>query len=315
MTLLRRPAATSLVSSLRLLPPAGLALTLSACSAPYFGGQGGDDRTVADASKTADATAAASDDGSRTTAEATSTDAGADVASPAEPTTSEPLEPLTLPIAGTSVTLEMRPIAGPDGPFYAATTEATWDLYDAFIFNLDTDAGESTPESDAVTRPSKPYVLADRGYGHADFAALSISPAAAEQFVEWLSIKTGRTFRIPTVAELEHLLTTSGVAADARLDHGWFEENADYSTHEVATKTVDANGLYDVWGNVSEYAKTPDGTYIVLGGSFIDPVADVSLDWRHEFTPDWNADDPQVPKSKWWLASNDWVGLRLVSDP
>jgi hypothetical protein len=302
MTLLRRIAATISSSSLRILPVAGVALTLGACSTPYFGGQGQQD-----------ATAGAADEPTVVTVNETtsgSTETTTDTTKPAVA-----LEPLTLPIAGTSVTLEMRPIAGPTGSFYAATTEATWDLYDAFIFNLDTDAGESTAESDAVTRPSKPYVLADRGYGHADFAALSISPAAAEQFVEWLSVKTGRNFRIPTVAELEHLLVSSGVAADALSDHGWFEENADYSTHEVATKTVDANGLYDVWGNVSEYAKTPEATYIVLGGSFIDPVADVSLDWRHDFTPDWNADDPQVPKSKWWLASNDWVGLRLVCDP
>ncbi len=302
MTLLRRIAATISSSSLRILPVAGVALTLGACSTPYFGGQGPQDAAAGAADEPTVVTVNETTSGSTETTTKTTKPAVA-------------LEPLTLPIAGTSVTLEMRPIAGPTGSFYAATTEATWDLYDAFIFNLDTDAGESTAESDAVTRPSKPYVLADRGYGHADFAALSISPAAAEQFVEWLSVKTGRNFRIPTVAELEHLLVSSGVAADALSDHGWFEENADYSTHEVATKTVDANGLYDVWGNVSEYAKTPEGTYIVLGGSFIDPVADVSLDWRHDFTPDWNADDPQVPKSKWWLASNDWVGLRLVCDP
>ncbi len=314
MTLLRRSAETTIAMlppTLRLLPIAGIALTLGACSTPYFGGEKPRDRVASGAGdEPATMTTAATTDTSDTSDTGTS-----DTPPTTIDTTAADLDPITLPIAGTSVTLEMRPIAAPTGAFYAATTEATWDLYDAFIFNLDTDAGESTTESDAVTRPSKPYVLADRGYGHADFAALSISPAAAEQFVEWLSIKTGRTFRIPTVAELEFLLTSSGVDADGLLEHGWFEENADYSTHEVATRTVDANGLYDVWGNVSEYAKTPEGTYIVLGGSFIDPVADVSLDWRREFTPDWNADDPQVPKSRWWLASNDWVGLRLVCDP
>ena len=207
------------------------------------------------------------------------------------------LEPLSLPIAGTSVTLEMRPVDTPQGAVYVATTEATWDLYDAFIFNLDTDAGESTPESDAVTRPSKPYVLADRGYGHANFAALSVSPRAAEQFVEWLSLKTGRTFRVPTLVEMDHLLRTSGVDdAEGRLAHGWFEENSDYATHEVGTLAVDANGLFDIWGNVSEYATTPDGEFVVVGGSFIDPVDGVDLDYRIPFTPDWNADDPQIPK-------------------
>ncbi|MCP4837275.1 MAG: formylglycine-generating enzyme family protein [Phycisphaera sp.] len=225
--------------------------------------------------------------------------------------------PITIPIDGTSVEMEMVPVNGaPDGGFYAADTEVTWDLYDAFIFNLDTDAGKSTSESDAVTRPSKPYILVDRGYGHAGFAALSISPKAAEQLVEWLSAKTGRNFRIPTEAELSHLLATSGVEdAEARMEHGWFEENSDYTTHEVGSLPADANGLHDVWGNISEYAITPAGEYVVMGGSFIDPAGDVGGDLRIPFTTDWNADDPQIPKSPWWLASNDWVGLRVVCDP
>lgn len=228
-----------------------------------------------------------------------------------------PLESFTLPIAGTSVELDMVAVDGAStGGFYVSSTEATWDLYDAFIFNLDTDAGESTPESDAVTRPSKPYVLVDRGYGHAGYAALSVSPRAAERFVEWLSAKTGRTFRLPTLEEMRHLLRTSGVdSTDQRLEFGWFEENSDFSTHEVGTRPADLNGIHDVWGNVSEYATTSDGGYVVVGGSFIDPVEDVSVDGVTAFTPDWNADDPQIPKSPWWLASNDWVGVRLVCDP
>ena len=228
-----------------------------------------------------------------------------------------PMEPIEVTVPGTSVTLAMQPIAPAVGaPFYVATTEATWDLYDAFIFNLDTDAGESTEASDAVTRPSKPYVLADRGYGHAGYGLLSASPAAVERFVEWLSIKTGRTIRVPTEAEMRYLLETSGIEdTDARLASGWFEENAEYSTHAVGSRPVDANGIHDIWGNLSEYAIAPDGTWVVMGGSFIDPVADVGLDYRIPFTTDWNADDPQIPKSPWWLASNDWVGVRLASDP
>lgn len=234
-------------------------------------------------------------------------------------TTPDPgLAAFELPIEGTSVTLKMQPIAPGDDieAFYVSTTEATWDLYDAFIFNLDTDAGESTPDSDAVTRPSKPYVLADRGYGHAGYALLSASPAAVKQFLEWLSIKTGRTIRIPTEAEMRFLLTSSGIDdAESRLAQGWFEENSEYSTQAVGSKPVDDNGLHDIWGNVSEYAVATDGTYVAMGGSFIDPVADVGLDYRMPFTIEWNAGDPQIPKSPWWLASNDWVGVRLVCDP
>jgi len=231
--------------------------------------------------------------------------------------TDAPLESFTVPISGTSVEIDMVAVeGGPSGGFYVSSTEATWDLYDAFVFNLDTSAGESTTESDAVTRPSKPYVLVDRGYGHAGYAALSISPKAAEKFVEWLSAKTGRTYRLPTLAEMRYLLRTSGADTDeSRLEIGWFEENSDFSTQPVGERAADLNGIHDVWGNVSEYAVTPDGGYVVVGGSFIDPVEVASVDGTTPFTPEWNADDPQIPKSPWWLASNDWVGVRLVCDP
>ena len=63
----------------------------------------------------------------------------------------------TLPIEGTSVTLRMVPVEDADGRgYYTSATEVTWDLYDAFIFNLDTDAGKSTPESSASPARASP---------------------------------------------------------------------------------------------------------------------------------------------------------------
>lgn len=219
-------------------------------------------------------------------------------------------------IAGTSVVLRMVPIpaGGSTGAFYASANEQTWDLYDVFIFNLDSDDGQSTPEADAVTRPSKPYVMADRGYGHQGYPLLSASPKAAEQFVEWLSVKTGRKFRLPTEAEFMLMLERSGVTADNLQEFAWVDENSEFTTHPIRSKPADENGLHDLWGNVSEYVVKPDGTYAVMGGSFVDYAEDVSQDYSKPFTTDWNKDDPQIPKSPWWLASNDWVGIRVVCD-
>ena len=230
---------------------------------------------------------------------------------------SAPLEAFQQKFAGTSVVVDMVPIKGNDkvDPFYASSTEQTWDLYDVFIFNLDSIDGQSTPEADAVTRPSKPYVMTDRGYGHQGYALLSATPKAAEQFMEWLRVKTGRKYRLPTVAEFTCMLEGSKVDASNLQEFAWVEENADYTTQPVGSKPKDAQGLHDIWGNVSEYAVKPDGTYVVMGGSFIDPAKNVSIDYSVPFTTDWNKDDPQIPKSPWWMASNDWVGIRLVCDP
>jgi hypothetical protein len=220
-------------------------------------------------------------------------------------------------IPGTSVEFSMIPIQG-DGavaPFYASSTEQTWDIYDVFVFNLDTETGDSTPESDAVTRPSKPYVLADRGYGHMGFAFLSASPKAIEQFLEWLRVKTGHPYRLPTVAELRYMLANSGVTAENLQEYAWVDENADWATHAVGSKPADQLGLHDLWGNLAEFAVTPEGDYVVLGGSWMDPASEISIDYEKPFTTTWNKDDPQIPQSVWWLASNDWVGVRVVCDP
>jgi len=228
-----------------------------------------------------------------------------------------PLEAFTEKIQGTSLQLQMVPIAGGDGvaPFYVSAREQTWDLYDVFIFDLDGAEGNSTPESDAVTKPSKPYVMADRGYGHAGYPALSISPKAAEQFMKWLSAKTGRTYRLPTLAEQRFLLSNSGITAENLQEFAWVEDNSDYTPHPVGSLPADALGLHDLWGNLAEYALTPEGTYVVLGGSWVDPASSVTLDYEIPFTLEWNKDDPQIPKSPWWMASNDWVGIRVVCEP
>ena len=230
---------------------------------------------------------------------------------------SAPLEPFTQEIAGTSVQLQMIPIPAGDGiaPFYVSATEQTWDLYDVFIFNLDGSEGFSTPESDAVTKPSKPYVMADRGYGHQGYPSLSASPKAAEQFVKWISAKTARTYRLPTVAEQQHMLRNSGVTAENLEKFAWVKENSNWSPHPVGSLKADSLGLYDLWGNLAEYAVTAEGNYVVLGGSWIDPAAKVDMNYEIPFTPDWNKDDPQIPQSPWWLASNDWVGIRVVCEP
>ena len=48
------------------------------------------------------------------------------------------------------------------------------------------------------------------------------------------------------------------------------------------------------------------------GGSFRDEV--VGFDSRLEDTPAWNATDPQLPKSPWWLADADFVGFRILCE-
>ena len=54
----------------------------------------------------------------------------------------------------------------------------------------------------------------------------------------------------------------------------------------------------------------------VVGGSFRTPEEDLGTKTMLTPIPDWNKTDPQLPRSPWWLADADFVGLRIVTtDP
>jgi hypothetical protein len=218
-------------------------------------------------------------------------------------------------VAGTAVTLDLVAIPACDGvkAFHAARTEVPWELFDAFIYGLDAKAGQSTPEADAVTRPTKPYVSVDRGFGHQGWPAISMSSKGAVQFCEWLSRKTGRTYRLPTVAEWRCMAKASAVTADTVARHAWTDADADVRTHRCGEKAADAAGLVDLWGNAAEWCVAEGGGFCILGGSYRDERIDPASMKPVPETPDWNESDPQFPKSVWWLVDGPFIGMRVVT--
>jgi formylglycine-generating enzyme required for sulfatase activity len=211
-------------------------------------------------------------------------------------------------LEGTTAALTMILVPG-DKPFYIASTETTWDLYDLFVFRLD-DEDPADKGEDAVTRPSKPYIPPDRGFGHAGYPAISMTARGAEEFCAWLSQRTGHLYRLPTEQEWERACQLgAGPAAAA-----WTRENSGNKTHPVGSRAPDALGLFDMAGNVAEWVVAADGTHAARGGSYLDPAASVGCSSRIVQTPEWNASDPQFPKSRWWLADCTFVGYRVVCD-
>lgn len=237
-------------------------------------------------------------------------------------------------IAGSAVTIDLRAIPGGSlngveiAPFWIATTETTWDLFDIWLYRLDEPAAEqpepdtpSDPAPDAVSRPSKPYLPADRGFGHAGYPAISMSFHSAQQFCAWLSEKTGRIYRLPSEAEWEHACRAGSSAAysfgdDASLlpEHAWFKSNAEDRTHAVATRKPNPWGLHDMHGNVREWVVGADGKPTTRGGSYRDSEESLRCDAAIKPSREWNASDPQIPKSKWWLADGPFVGFRVVCE-
>jgi len=236
------------------------------------------------------------------------------------------LEPFEVLVPGTTTAkLALVPIpggevVGDDGtrialePFFAATTEITWDMYDAFVFAMERAETEKDPP-DAFARPSKPYILMDRGFGHTGYPAISVSFRGASEFCRWLANRTGKHFRLPT--EAEWMQAARGGSDAALGETAWYQANSKTrgrpSTHSVGKKAANGYGLFDVRGNAAEWTVGGDGGGVLRGGSFKDSADELAA--RRPSDPAWNQTDPQIPKSVWWLADGPFAGFRVVCDP
>lgn len=221
-------------------------------------------------------------------------------------------------IPGTSLSLRMIPLPGSDAPRLSlSATEIPWEAYDAFVFRLDEGDPSLPPGADAAARPSQPYITVDHAFGHAGYPVICVSYLGAQSFCAWLSEKSGRRFRLPTESEWE-IAARAGAAPEARLDlaaTAWTRETSGGpKTHPIGSKAPNAWGIHDLLGNIAEWCTAPDGTGVLRGGSYLDSADDDLFSWRRPHDKAWNKSDPQIPKSKWWLANGPFVGFRVVCE-
>lgn len=224
------------------------------------------------------------------------------------------IESFTETVPGSTVTFDMIQI--PAGGFWISKTEVSWDAYDLFVYGRNEPDPDRRPEIDGVTYPTKPYISMDRSFGHTGYAAISVSYKGAETYCKWLSAKTGKHYRLPTEAEWRRAcagdLETIIPDATTLIKQAWLKDTAGGKTHAIATKEPNAFGLYDMIGNACEWAAGADGRPVVLGGAYFHSAADLIQQFRITPKSAWNASDPQLPKSVWWLADAGFVGFRIV---
>ena len=237
-------------------------------------------------------------------------------------------------------------------PFWISETEIPWELYTAFMENgrpraKDGQLLEEQPDDelwDSVTQPTAPYAAMNLGMGHGyehGLPAISMSHHAASKFCEWLSAQTGHYYRLPTEAEWEYACRAGSAGAysygngEASLDqYAWYWNNSNDRYQKTGSKTPNKWGLRDMPGNGAEwvldsyvpdaYGKRsglptkdplviiPGAPHIVRGGSWEDDPDSLRSAARRASTPAWNRQDPQNPKSIWYLTDGGMIGFRVV---
>lgn len=227
-------------------------------------------------------------------------------------------------------------------PFWIGKCEVTWDEFECYAFRQDTGSSGKTISIDAVTRPSPSYEPYDHGWGRGKMPAMGISWYAAKQYCEWLSLKTGETYRLPTEAEWEFACRAGNtgkslyVEDSKQLDQfSWFKDNSNGKTHQVGLKKPNAFGIFDMLGNVWELTQDfydPDyyNTFkdvkiivdpkgpkegldpVLKGGCWNDPPSELRFANRKELPFEWWERDPQRPRGMWWMIDGQYVGFRVV---
>lgn len=170
-------------------------------------------------------------------------------------------------------------------PFFIGEIEVSWDEYMAFYVETggegrttDTDKFKLDDERvDAITGPTPPYGLPDKGWGMGKRPAISMSYKAAETYCAWLSLKTGKNYRLPTEAEWEYAarggtetpyyfegdplkFQKKGLAArigkNQKLpiqEYEYYLENSQAKTHLPDEVKANPFGLKNMLGNVAEF--------------------------------------------------------------
>lgn len=223
--------------------------------------------------------------------------------------------------------------------FSMGAHEVTFDEYDAFFKDEGYSRNQTT---DAVTRPSPPYIDLTLGMGkEGGYPANSMSHYGALMYCRWLYKKTGEFFRLPTEAEWEYAcragsneLYPFGKDASQLSKYAWYKDNSDDKYHKTGLKEPNAWGFYDMLGNVSEWTldqydenyfamlgATPKDPFIkptarhprtLKGGNYQDDATDLQSSSRLKSNLDWNRRDPQIPRSRWWNADAPFIGFRII---
>ena len=190
-------------------------------------------------------------------------------------------------------------------PFFMGEVEVTWDEYLAFYAQTsaegrttDTYGSGSGDTVDAISGATPPYGQPDQNWGLGERPVISVTFHAAQTYCRWLSMVTGKTYRLPTEAEWEYACRAgtetpyffegkpedfqrTGFLAGIRKNDTSristfviYQENSPSKTQEPEAVKPNPFGLKNMSGNVAEFCSdwySADTYSVYEGGPVIDP--------------------------------------------
>ena len=214
-------------------------------------------------------------------------------------------------------------------PFYMASREVSWGMFRKWMYCKDLeDAGVSAAEIAKLIedglRPSplfaEPFEMIQ--VADPDNPAIAISMLTAKSYCRWLSEKTGRKYRLPTIDEWNHAMRLGGGMPEDLDAHAWYKENLEtdflgkFLTGRIGSKQPNKLGIHDMFGNACEWVTGTGEDRVVVGGHYQLPVDQFSEDWRAvEDIEVWNETHPQIPKGRFWISDFHFTGIRLICEP
>jgi formylglycine-generating enzyme required for sulfatase activity/nitrate/TMAO reductase-like tetraheme cytochrome c subunit len=169
-------------------------------------------------------------------------------------------------------------------PFFMGEVEVTWDEYMVFYAqtsaegrSTDTEGIRSGSSIDAISGATPPYGQPDQNWGMGKRPVISITHHAAETYCRWLSLVTGKKYRLPTEAEWEYACRAgsespyffdgnpkdfqrSGILSALRKNDTTnintfviYQGNSPTKTQEPSMVKANPFGLKNMPGNVAEF--------------------------------------------------------------
>ncbi len=187
-------------------------------------------------------------------------------------------------------------------PFWIGKFEVTWREYDAYYSQTATRGkNERGTRADGITGPTPPYGSPDQGWGKGSRPAITMTHYAATKYCEWLSMVTGRRYRLPTEAEWEYA-ARAGVEGPfpflPRVQESWFARwqrqlfggapfdealldeytiyraNSRLKTYPADARKPNPWGIYNMYGNVREFCLDYYAPDVLASYSEGSPVVD-----------------------------------------